>query len=478
MVPLVQAAKNTPLAAGQSQADAVEGVLRDNLDLSACMIDALPEDTRAGLAKSLAVAMEANRVDTQTGAGASAAGSTTLVSSGQTARLIGLAVEQGGILQSISGSTVTLRTNPVLLLSAFGNGGSVRIYSPDDNEPLVRALKKLNLAATFDTTRGSTTETGGNTFLANYRQLTQFSARYDFINHRDPNARNNAKLYRELAGKPVAQRLANGLSAVYRKLRTNSSLESAFGSAAGNISSLTDPAAIQVAIEALMKQVVDIARANPDLALAAGDVVSAWEAFVNANTDIARQAGRGWVMTAEYVFGRPPLTMLDATGTGASPANSSTAVQSPDLHTLRVIGVRKVGSADFTFNVSSSIFHQALPTMSGNFRDFQASAKLDIPVTFLNPASKKAQITLAGMFADLHQKPLGLDFVVHDTNINTPGKMGLAQAALTFPIGDSGVKIPLSLTYASRTELIDEKDVRASFGFTFDLESLLLLTHK
>ena len=104
MVPLVQAAKNTPLAAGQSQADAVEGVLRDNLDLSACMIDALPEDTRAGLAKSLAVAMEANRVDTQTGAGASAAGSTTLVSSGQTARLIGLAVEQGGILQSISGS--------------------------------------------------------------------------------------------------------------------------------------------------------------------------------------------------------------------------------------------------------------------------------------------------------------------------------------------------------------------------------------
>jgi hypothetical protein len=420
--------------------------------------------------------MEANRVDRQEGASPSAAGSTTLVSSGQTARLIGLAVEQGGILQSISGSTVTVRTNPALLLSAFGKSGSVRIYSPDDNEPLVRAIKKLNLAATFDTTRGSSAQTGGNTFLANYRQLTQFTARYDFINHRDPNARNNARLYRELAGKPVALRLANSLSSVYGKLRTNSALNGAFGIAARNISSLTDPAAIQSAIEALMTQVVEIARADPDLAAAAGDVVKVWEAFVNANADVARQAGRGWVMTAEYVFGRPPLTTLDTTGTGL--ANPSLGVQSPDLHTLRVIGVRKVGSADFTFNVSSSIFHQALPTMSGNFRDFQASAKLDVPVTFLNAASKRAQITLAAMFADLHQRPLGLDFTVHDKNINTPGKMGLAQAAMTIPLGDSGIKIPLSLTYASRTELIDEKDVRASFGFTFDLESLLLLTHK
>jgi hypothetical protein len=37
----------------------------------------------------------------------------------------------------------------------------------------------------------------------------------------------------------------------------------------------------------------------------------------------------------------------------------------------------------------------------------------------------------------------------------------------------SGVKIPLSITASNRTELIKEKDVRASFGFSFDLDPLI-----
>jgi hypothetical protein len=36
----------------------------------------------------------------------------------------------------------------------------------------------------------------------------------------------------------------------------------------------------------------------------------------------------------------------------------------------------------------------------------------------------------------------------------------------------SGVKVPLSISYANRTELLREKSIRAHLGFTFDLDVL------
>ncbi len=47
-----------------------------------------------------------------------------------------------------------------------------------------------------------------------------------------------------------------------------------------------------------------------------------------------------------------------------------------------------------------------------------------------------------------------------------------AQAKLTIPIAD-GVDFPISVSYASRTALIKEADVRGKFGFTFDLSKIL-----
>jgi hypothetical protein len=43
-----------------------------------------------------------------------------------------------------------------------------------------------------------------------------------------------------------------------------------------------------------------------------------------------------------------------------------------------------------------------------------------------------------------------------------------AQAKLSIPLFE-GVEIPLSVSYASRTDLINEADVRGKFGFTFDI---------
>ncbi len=44
-----------------------------------------------------------------------------------------------------------------------------------------------------------------------------------------------------------------------------------------------------------------------------------------------------------------------------------------------------------------------------------------------------------------------------------------AQAKLTIPLGQkTGVSVPMSVTYASRTDLIQESHTEARFGFSFD----------
>jgi hypothetical protein len=45
------------------------------------------------------------------------------------------------------------------------------------------------------------------------------------------------------------------------------------------------------------------------------------------------------------------------------------------------------------------------------------------------------------------------------------------QGKIKIPIAE-GIDLPLSLTYSNRTELIDERDIRGQFGFTFDTAKL------
>ena len=49
--------------------------------------------------------------------------------------------------------------------------------------------------------------------------------------------------------------------------------------------------------------------------------------------------------------------------------------------------------------------------------------------------------------------------------------IGVAQFKLELPV-HSGITLPISLTFANATELINEKHVRAHFGFTIDTDKL------
>lgn len=54
----------------------------------------------------------------------------------------------------------------------------------------------------------------------------------------------------------------------------------------------------------------------------------------------------------------------------------------------------------------------------------------------------------------------------------TRGDIAIGQVKLVFPINFSGIsfKLPLSLTFANRSDLIKEKTIRGNFGITFDID--------
>ncbi|MGH9752109.1 MAG: hypothetical protein ACREA2_04940 [Blastocatellia bacterium] len=54
----------------------------------------------------------------------------------------------------------------------------------------------------------------------------------------------------------------------------------------------------------------------------------------------------------------------------------------------------------------------------------------------------------------------------------TKGDIAVGQVKLTIPIKDTGLKLPISFTFANRTELVREREVRGNFGLTFDLDTL------
>jgi hypothetical protein len=55
---------------------------------------------------------------------------------------------------------------------------------------------------------------------------------------------------------------------------------------------------------------------------------------------------------------------------------------------------------------------------------------------------------------------------------NTRGTTAVGQLKLTVPTKGAGIRIPLSVTWANRTDLVKEKVVRANVGVSYDLDSV------
>jgi hypothetical protein len=157
----------------------------------------------------------------------------------------------------------------------------------------------------------------------------------------------------------------------------------------------------------------------------------------------------------------------------------------PDKSTLRLIAEGKWGPRlDLTGNVAWTIQHAGTvqvpePRTIDGLRDFQAAAQLEVPLGNL----EKSLVPGTGIgspvlgVAYLSQKlteSAAISFAGNSFTLD-PGWIHVLQAKITLPVKGSGVKIPLSISWANRTELIKEKTLRGHIGLTFDMDVLSAL---
>jgi len=414
--------------------------------------------------------LEIRRTDKQIGATSGASGSTSLVPSGSVPALLGLAVEYGGIDETFSGTTATFRTTPAKLLGAMANAYGTNAGTSDDG--LYRALQRFSLSASFDTSRTSSSKTNNDTqLLANYAQLSQATARFIVFNDRDPLAAKNWKQIRALSTSPAALDVANSARHLVESLTEAPGFDPALDAAMAVFDANTaspDQGVIQNAMSTFVGSLQTLTHSVASWQQKIDSYISARIALDQLHQALYKNIADAPSLSIEYDFNRPPVVQAASTTVG-----STASAASPDLSTFGVVFVASSFGGNYTLNANANFFNTTMPTMRGNFRDFQCGAKIDIPVGKLPTFVAKGTLTLSGLYEYLHQKPLGINLNINDQAVNQPGNIGFFQAKYTIPMGDSGLQIPISFTASNRTELVKEKDVRGNIGITFDLDKLL-----
>jgi hypothetical protein len=433
--------------------------------------------------KALLTAMEA-RVDRQVGATPASNGSTSLAMKGLVPELLGIAVENGALNKEVKGTTFTFRATPMGIIKALQGRGLLDMYADYSKDDAARYASRLSVSAGFDTSRGSS----AGTFTADSQQLATWAVRYIVVNGRDPAGAPYADLWKALASN----------SRSYMKARA--AIAAAIGGDCRNRldgtknpapkwpefckwqDDLIDNVTINVdqpwvatkdtaAAAARFRNILEPALAKLEKLPHMPDAVTkALDAYVAELTTVQK----GIDNIYEFV-GKGPLLTFDW-----STARDATL---PDLYTATGIFEAALGASrktDMTVNVAASFYRSQPAGASHSFKSFDLTAQLEHPLgsILLLPSVTAA---LSGRYSYLPNDTVASNAISSSagtvaaatTAVAPKGNIVVVQAKLTVPITGSGIKVPLSVTASNRTELIQEADVRASFGFTFDLDTFV-----
>jgi len=387
---------------------------------------------------------EENRFDEQLGAAPTASGTTTLVSKGTVPKIFAVAVENGAITRSQSGTTLTFRGNVGGIAQALAGRGFIDLALPGD--PAAEIGKSLSFSVSFDTARGAGSA-GSALFTGDRQQLSQWTVRAQVVDRRVPLAPRYQEAWnRVTAGSLTA--LAGASGALYDALEADPAFKAWLAETQGAIGAVgTDPAAIESELEARMND-LPLARLQASTRQALEEYDRRSTALLRERENLLAEIEQGLQIALEYTSDRP----LDL----------------PRTSNIRLIG--SVGGAvELTGNASLTWYEDIPAGLSRRERDVQASAEASVR---LGSAETAGPFVLSFSGKYLHQFQ---DSVAARTLIlpDTSGTTAVGQIKLSIPVGrGSGVEMPLSVTFASRTELIKEREVRGNVGLTYDLDSL------
>ena len=400
------------------------------------------------------VEAEEARTDKQVEGGPENAGTTSLVVKGGAPTVFGFAVSNGALVQSRSGTTFTFRGNPVGIVKLLQNKSFDESYLEDVNDPVTRFLKKTSFSVSFDTDRGN--EPG--VFTGDAQQISAWSVRHEFVNERDPRHPRHDRAFADfLAGE--GNNLALSIFGSYQTMLV--------GQPGGLDRSYKDPAlrawfaetesrlaaAAAGDVEAILKEQLDKFPTGDRLLTETRDAVGGFannfSGYLEARRRLLDEVAKGKVITFEYTNNRE--------------------VNAPDLSNFRLIAETGVfgGKADLTGNASFTVYNARPAGGVGRVRDFQFAGQLDMP--FRVERVGNFVFSFAGKYERVMGDATALDGTVLP---GTKGDIAVGQLKLEVPFLP-GMRLPLSLTFANRTELVREREVRGNFGFTFDMDKIL-----
>ncbi len=447
--------------------------------------------------KNFILDAEEKRTDKQIGSDANAKGTTSIVVKGGVPSFLNFATENGAAIRSISGTTVTFRFNPLGVLQTMTNPrGFLESYAenftqvanpkftsftatPDEPKYNYKSkfsnyLRKLAIGLSFDASRNQEIPT----LTADDRQLSAISLRYEFVNDRDPrNPKWNQKwedFFDREGGKLVAD-LSKLDKAMFERDEQfqisfkNPALKDWFEelkTAVGKLPVNSSIATVEAVIKGKLAELTGLKLAdNAELVKAFDEMTKLFIAFNKKQDELLSEIAKAPVATFEYTNYREPVL--------------------PDTHNFRFIFAKgfALGKAkdspvlDFTFNASLTFLNKKpMEADVKRLRDFSFAGQVDVPLGFSRDNSLYGSTF---SFAGKYERVVG-DITALDGTVipSIKGDIWVGQAKLTLPIGKyfgiSGIDLPISATFANRTELIKESHVRGNFGITFDIDKLIL----
>jgi hypothetical protein len=429
-------------------------------------------------------AWERARVDKQVGTSAKGTGTTDLASRPSTPDLLGLGIQLGALTQTVSGSTATFNANAYGAYQAIlGRPSICLVCAPS-------AWKNLNFGVSFDLSRqaakqvattgpaNSTTPALDQVLLPqSSRQLSSVTVRYDIYNPLDPRSKEFkaawSQAFKSHANELVeaARNLNTALIPILNPLIKDPNLqklEDKYSALFDTDAKANNLVQLNVDFEAYFSELNTLAHNDiPDLDKEVSAAAAAFARYSQVNYYAVQEAQGKPQFTAEYVFNHP--------GT------------QPDTHDFKLIfGItpKSTTGALFTLNLAASVYGGSIPVGSkyGRLRDFQFAAQLDRPLG--NIMTHPATFTLAGYVQyqfDPSVLNIGPGNLVPGTGITLPGDaqvllgtkgtLGIVQAKITINT-KSGVNIPVGISWANKTDLLNATDVRGHIGITYDFDSI------
>jgi hypothetical protein len=428
--------------------------------------------TRPGMSANEVEALRLNKILQ----GAAASGGTSALSGAIGPALLGAAVEYGGVLQESTGTTTTLRGN-LLGLARLAAGEAQFPYcpalAPQGCSATSRRLRRISGVVSFEQISpaaekpAAAAPTSSDLLGSNYR-VASFGAKIELSagGHLDDPVfvAAWAKGIAELRRNGAADELGEAFSNLFDgdNLNLYSEWEVATRAALDSAKSADQfRAALDAQLNSLADQMLAADSEFPDRIRALSRALSNYR---TVRDEMIRQA-QVHKSSLEY--------------THRSPLNQ------PGTSNLRYIYSHQPGTSPviYTVNAALTIYDSATSAPS-RWRDLQVAAQLDRRLGRV-PSLGNAVFTLAlyyqwmrddaaVTFGDTAAATLpGLALAEGaESVLGTAGHIVVFQGRLAVPLNDV-VKVPFSMTYANRRELIPEKQTwRGQVGLSIDLDGL------